>query len=137
MLVYTMPLLIYSVGMTARTYTQLLKELVSGLEDYTMDQRGDVGSWIRMACIRGITTIYESAFRVSKSIPNLLEYLPPTLFHAGVAGILQQGVGRLDNVRHEVGLQVRRLLDLPLLDRPDASLWRIHGAEILESLFAR
>ena len=108
-------------------YTSLLK----GLEDYTIDERGDVGSWIRIACVKGITDI---SVMLLTNAPRVVETLPAHLFHAGVAGILKQGVERLDNVRQQAGEQVLRLLALS----PSAPQgWNLHGEQLMRELFVR
>lgn len=88
-----------------------------------------------MACIRGIVDVCEAVFKSSPKISELSEAIPPALFQLGVARILQEGLGRLDNVRHEVGLQFWRLLGLPAIVGADE--WQIHGIELMRSLFGR
>jgi tubulin-specific chaperone D len=118
------------------TVLAMFDSFLSGLEDYSIDERGDVGSWIRVACVKGIADF--STALISESLPafRIAEYLPASKFHEGVAGILKQGVERLDNVRHQAGDQLLRLLSLPSycdVEEP----WRIHGAELMCELFLR
>ena len=84
--------------------------MIKGLDDYTTDARGDVGSWVRIACVRGLAG---SAALLLAHAPRLgapfAAYLPAPRFHAAVAGILKQGVERLDNVRQAAGEQLRAL----------------------------
>lgn len=109
--------------------------LIAGLDDYSTDARGDVGSWIRIACINGLTDILQILFYKANSIPNLESYLTPPKFYAGVAQILKQGVERLDNVRHVAGECFLKFLDLPLPDVSNAEPWRLPGLPLLEELF--
>ncbi|KAI0044399.1 TBCD protein [Auriscalpium vulgare] len=109
--------------------------LISGLEDYTIDERGDVGSWIRIACIRGLAVFSLTLFSRSAFLPNFPDYLPSDKYHAAIAGTLKQGVERLDNVRQEAGEQFLRLLTSPLPSTPDAEQWCIRGQSLLQSLF--
>ncbi|KAI0699071.1 TBCD protein [Cytidiella melzeri] len=117
------------------TVVAMFDSLLSGLEDYSTDERGDVGSWIRIACVCGIAdfsvTLISKAMSPSSSIA---EYLPVVKFHEGVAGILKQGVERLDNVRQQAGEQISRLLVLPT-GSPPANLWKIHGDDLMRELF--
>lgn len=86
--------------------------LLRGLEDYTMDQRGDVGSWIRLACMSGLRRIVDhyrtlySAPAVSQAVTPLSDegldaLLPEDLFHDAVAAIGRQMMERIDHVRAE------------------------------------
>ena len=84
--------------------------LLSGLEDYTIDERGDVGSWIRIACVQSLTSCIEGLFSIAESVDNFDEYLPLSKYQQAIAGILKQGVERLDNVRQEAGTCISRLL---------------------------
>lgn len=111
--------------------------LQDGLDDYTIDERGDVGSWIRIACVKGLTSFTEILFSYASVIPNFEEYLPASKFHNAIGGMLKQGVERLDSVRQEVGTNITRLL---LLQEPavaSGELWRIHGIELMKGLFLR
>ena len=115
----------------------MLDSFIAGLEDYSMDDRGDVGSWVRAACIKGLASGAETLIVNAAIIPNLAEYLPPYKYHEAIAGILKQGVERLDNVRQQAGVQVVRLLSLALPKAPDAEAWRIHGDQLMKDLFLK
>ena len=83
----------------------------TGLEDYTVNERGDVGSWIRLACIKGLSSIIESLVGQTRSDmdhsapswagnrASFSRYLPVDTYHKSIGMILKQGVERLDNVR--------------------------------------
>jgi len=94
-----------------------------------------VGSWIRMACIRGLTNFAEVLFPNAATIPDFAECLPASKYHAAVSGILRQGVERLDNVRQTAGEHISRLLVLPLPDVANSEQWRIEGQTLMEDLF--
>jgi hypothetical protein len=121
----------------------LLDALLTGLKDYTTDERGDVGSWIRIACIQGLTDIVGLLFRVfllgSNSINNvaaqLQAYLPSEKFHIIVAGVLKQGMEKLNNVRQEAGLCVMKLLGMNLPDGAGLDRWRLRKEGLLRQLF--
>jgi hypothetical protein len=105
--------------------------LLGGLNDYTVDERGDVGSWIRIACIQGLRSFAESLFGHASSIPDFEEYLPPDLYHEAIGAILKQGVERLDGVRQKAGENFICLL----LISPPAQLWRIQDEGLIKSTF--
>ncbi|OAX38758.1 ARM repeat-containing protein [Rhizopogon vinicolor AM-OR11-026] len=113
----------------------VLDVLDGGLDDYTMDERGDVGSWVRMACIQGLTSIFEALFRVSGGVPEFASYLPSEKYHSVIARILRQGVERLDNVRQIAGECLLRLFRIPLPSIPRQEEWRIKGSELMIKLF--
>lgn len=113
----------------------LFNALISGLDDYTVDERGDVGSWVRMASLQGIVTYASTLFEHASSLPDLATYLPPDRFHIAAAGILKQGVERLDNVRQSAGECMGRLLRAPLPNVQGSDRWRVHGDSLLRELF--
>ncbi|KAJ7250897.1 armadillo-type protein [Mycena haematopus] len=91
--------------MTAQTFNALLDALLKGLEDYTLDERGDVGSWVRIACLRGLTAVCEIVIPSAGTVlaATFDQYFPAPKYHGIVQGVLKQGVERLDNVRQEAG----------------------------------
>lgn len=107
---------------------------LAGLEDYSVDERGDVGSWIRVACVKGITDFSVTFLTNIATAPKLADYLPSDKFHEGAAGILKQGVERLDNVRQQAGEQMLRLL---AASSEAPQRWRVHGEELMRELFLR
>lgn len=81
--------------------------LFSGFEDYTINERGDVGSWVRMACAKGVQDILITFIGYATDgkmrFETLKQYLPLNIFHEAIGRILRQGVERLDNVRQCCG----------------------------------
>lgn len=105
--------------------------LLLGLEDYTTDQRGDVGSWVRLSCISGL----RSLVNVFSSLGNdllLEEWLPIAALIEIVGGLIKQMVERIDNVREEAG---KNLLETcKAVEKVD--LWRsLEGLDLLKELF--
>lgn len=113
-----------------------LDAFLEGLADYTTDERGDVGSWIRIPCVRGLSEFIQILFTHSKSLQDFAEYLPPEQFHAAIGGILKQGVERLDNVRQQTGAQFLKLLHSPLPEVDDKERWKISGTGVINNLFS-
>ena len=111
--------------------------MLGGLDDYTIDERGDVGSWIRVVCIQGLTSTSELLFRDAGSIPDFDTYFPPQKYHAATAGILKQGVERLDNVRQQAGVCFMKLLTLSVPSVGGGDRWRLPGLTLLHELFLR
>jgi hypothetical protein len=111
--------------------------LLEGLTDYTTDERGDVGSWIRISCVLALSEFIQILFTHSKSLPDFTHYLPPERYHAAIGGILKQGVERLDNVRQQTGTQFMKLLRVPPPEVDDRKRWKIFGTEMMDELFLR
>jgi len=109
--------------------------LLHGLEDYSVDERGDVGSWIRLASVQGLTRFSELLISNAASIPDFGAYFPPLRYHQTIAGILKQGVERFDNVRQEAGECFMRLLGLPLPDIHNGQNWCMSSLPLLKELF--
>jgi tubulin-specific chaperone D len=107
--------------------------LISGLEDYTTDERGDVGSWVRIASIQGLTSVSLTLLTLAKSGVTYTEYIPANLYQKAIGGILKQGVERLDNVRQQAGQSVIRLLSCPV----HSNAWKFHGEELFKGLLLR
>jgi hypothetical protein len=102
--------------------------LITGLNDYTIDERGDVGSWIRVSCMRGLEALLLSVFAFEGT-----EYLQPQHFHVGISGILKQGVERLDNVRHVAGEVMGQIFRSTT--RRSHDTWKLAGEEVIRQCF--
>jgi Tubulin folding cofactor D C terminal len=111
--------------------------LISGLEDYTTDERGDVGSWVRIASIQGLTSVSLTLLTLANSDVTYTEYIPANLYQKAISGILKQGVERLDNVRQQAGENVVRLLRCPVPIVNDSNAWKFHGEELFKGLLLR
>ncbi|WWD08947.1 hypothetical protein V865_007062 [Kwoniella europaea PYCC6329] len=81
-------------AVTPTQLTSILQSFLQGLGDYTTDQRGDVGSWVRVQSLI--------------SIGNVLSTLDPQLnlvseetFDDLIGRIIKQGVEKLESVRGE------------------------------------
>jgi len=79
----------------ASDYHRILAALTTALDDYTTDQRGDVGSWIRGTAIKSLASIISG---VSAS-PDALLFVPQEAFSAATAGIAKQAFEKLDVLR--------------------------------------
>ncbi|KAF7797405.1 hypothetical protein EIP86_008600 [Pleurotus ostreatoroseus] len=120
---------------TTEVVERMLNSFLAGLDDYTTDERGDVGSWVRIACVKGLASFAEILMLNAALLPDFKLDLPAEKYHELLGGILKQGVERLDNVRQQAGEQFIRLLSLPPPQVDDAESWRIHGAQLMKDLF--
>ena len=110
---------------------------LSGLDDYTISERGDVGSWVRIACVKGLGSslqaLIHNASVIERSAAETLPhsqlgfsaYLPVHTFHDIIGGILKQGVERLDNVRRCAGEVFVSLLCLESPNINEGEKWTI------------
>jgi len=81
----------------------VFKAMLNGLEDYTTDARGDVGSWIRVACLTGMRKLLD--FFVRRSKKEFSHWLDQELFDSICAGYCKQMVERIDLVRGQAALE--------------------------------
>ena len=108
--------------------------VIENLDDYSTDQRGDIGSWVRMSCVSALVSISGVLLSALTSPEQLGEYLRPETFHVAIGGMLKQGVERLDNVRQLAGEELAKLLCLTKSLSDEFSAWKLHGMDLLEPL---
>ncbi|KAH8114535.1 armadillo-type protein [Phellopilus nigrolimitatus] len=128
------------------TMNTIFKSFFTGLDDYTVNERGDVGSWARLACVKGLCLSLESLIGEARDLPSpsksewsttfpsFSRYLCPDTYHTAIGGILKQGVERLDNVRQSVGELFPLLLDLPQPAIEHGEEWTVQGKTLFVSL---
>ncbi|KAG9100619.1 hypothetical protein FRC06_003912 [Ceratobasidium sp. 370] len=119
------------------TMSSIYAAVLSGLEDYAVDQRGDVGSWVRIASLRAIASISEALFSRKNDLTRFEDYLPPNAWYSAIGGVLKQGAERLDNVRAVAGEQLMVLVWSPTIRESAVGSWAIPGRDKLESSFPR
>ncbi|CAE7091006.1 unnamed protein product [Rhizoctonia solani] len=124
-----------SLKFSPSTLRRIYATVLSGLDDYTVDQRGDVGSWVRMATLRAVASMSQAIFRNRLRLEPFEEYLPPDLWHQAIGGVLKQGVERLDNVRAVAGEQLMGLLWNSDIRSHALGPWKVPGLNKLESAF--
>lgn len=113
---------------------RVLAALFRGLDDYTSDQRGDVGSWIRVACLKGSTSVIISIL----DEPNPGKWLNVVTFHGLVGKVLKLSAERIDGVRKAAGECLRLLVE----EKPErlsveggSATWEIPGVAMMRELF--
>ena len=72
--------------------------LRGGLDDYSTDQRGDVGSWTRVAAIAALSRVISHVARQ----PTPHDRITAAMFNQVIGGMVKQGVEKLEPVRAEV-----------------------------------
>eukprot|EP00891_Asterochloris_glomerata_P000594 jgi/Astpho2/594/Aster-x0445 len=103
--------------------------LLAALQDYSTDNRGDIGSWVR-----------EAGMRAAPDALQLLESAVPTQAQEAamhtwvqrfVGGLLKQSVERIARVREVAATQLRSILQIGLRWPP------LEGAELLQTAFGQ
>lgn len=107
----------------------MFEALSKGLDDYTSDQRGDVGSWIRIACLQGASTVVASILRQ----PQPEKWLTVDQYRGVLGKVLKLAAERIDGVRRAAGDALREII---ILDGPQGKEWQLPGASELSSLVA-
>jgi len=122
---------------TGIRFRSMFRTMINGLSNYTNDERGDVGSWIRVACIKGLSSISVGLLTSPLITSDIFDYLSPELYQMAIAGILKQGVERLDNVRQIAGECFITLLKLRLPACYEAAGWTLPGSDTFQDLLLR
>jgi hypothetical protein len=80
---------------TTESYSAIVHALITALDDYTTDQRGDVGSWIRIAALHSLGRVVPLS--VSSGSPRIAERQLDDI----IGGAVRLGVEKLEPVRGE------------------------------------
>lgn len=91
----------------------ILNSLKSCLTDYSTDQRGDVGSWVRIASMELLNYLLPFTARLDRTGPGQA-YLNPINTSEFMAALLKQSVERIDKVRASAGKVVDELIQTEL-----------------------
>ncbi|KAH7336897.1 TBCD protein [Rhizoctonia solani] len=124
-----------SLELPPMTLRRIYATVLSGFDDYTVDQRGDVGSWVRMATLRAAASISQAIFRGRPHLKAFEERFPPDLWYQAIGGVLKQGVEKLDNVRAVAGEQLMRLVWNSDIRNHASGPWAVPGLNKLELAF--
>lgn len=79
-------------------YRDVIKHTLDGFENYTVDERGDVGSWVRLVAIESTYAFVEQATEDADS-PSHHALKQDSIMDLLVAQLLKQAVEKLDVVR--------------------------------------
>ena len=126
---------VWRAGLGKDELGRVIAALLKGLDDYTSDQRGDVGSWIRLACLRGCAELVRSIL----AEPQPGTWLTVDEYRDVLGKMLKLAVERIDGVRRGAGEALEKivLLDAATVnaDGP-AKGFSLPGAAVLHGLFA-
>ena len=104
------------VALLSTDATAILETIITGFDDYTNDQRGDVGSWVRLASITSTSELF-STVRLFEA-----QLLTQERLDRIVASLLKQGVERLDNVREASGMVLESIVGIAALYSGEVTL---------------
>lgn len=96
--------------------TEVMDTLLKALDDYSVDNRGDVGSWVREAAIHGLEKCtYILCKKVGTNSAGDHNNETSLLFDSNLAtrligGILKQGVEKMDKLRETAAKVLQRIL---------------------------
>lgn len=105
------------------TFRLIYEAILSGLEDYTTDQRGDVGSWVRGTALASLAPLLRVACQVERS-----DLVTQGDIDAAIAGVLKQGVEKLDNIREASGKALENVVNA------SAGRWTLQGADSIMAI---
>lgn len=83
-------------------FITLLQSLQDCLGDYSTDQRGDVGSWVRVVSMECLQTLIQLVSRLDSSTDGD-PYLAQQMIGSLMSSLLKQSVERIDRVRECAG----------------------------------
>lgn len=97
--------------------------LVYATRDYSMDKRGDVGSWSRIAAMNGLEKVMLAALKTdsqsndtsstaASTADSEVKFVTSEMMAVIVSCILKQLCEKLDNVRAKAGSVVERLISI-------------------------
>ncbi|OZJ03190.1 hypothetical protein BZG36_03316 [Bifiguratus adelaidae] len=91
-------------------FHMLTDHLLEVMDDYSVDQRGDVGSWSREAAMKAMLSIVQIVWTQEDSQQNDNTYVPDAFLCNMVGALLKQGVERIDRTRQCAGEALSALL---------------------------
>lgn len=83
--------------LTSKQINDLYRCFFEGLQEYTQDNRGDIGAWVREASMNGLQVL---TMLLAK---HNVTFLSPTLLATILANIAQQAVEKIDRTRAMAG----------------------------------
>lgn len=76
-----------------------MTSLTQCLNDYSVDQRGDVGSWVRIATMKLLDFLLPCVSRLDSLEDSSTKYLSEKTTAGFISALLKQSVERIDKVR--------------------------------------
>ncbi|RHZ45413.1 hypothetical protein Glove_680g46 [Diversispora epigaea] len=117
-------------------FDKMIEAAFIGLEDYSVDLRGDIGSWIRKASMMYLGVICPLMARLDQKDPKCKPWLSDELIKKVFGELLKQSVERIDKIRTCAG---NILTELLYAKSDDGGNWLfdITGREVLQSILPK
>lgn len=90
--------------------TQVMQSLLNALEDYSVDNRGDVGSWVRTAAMNALEKCTYILCKRDKSVSNETPLFDADIATKLVGGIVKQALEKMDRLREVAAKVLQRIL---------------------------
>ncbi|XP_071813950.1 tubulin-specific chaperone D-like [Apostichopus japonicus] len=91
-------------GISPSQLKEIFTALFEGMKDYTMDSRGDVGAWVREACMVSFTEIMQLVLQCDQSLLDQGSYI------FLIQNLVQQAAEKIDRTRGVAGGILLKLL---------------------------
>lgn len=88
---------LFATNVSEPTFRQAFYTMLNGMRDYSTDARGDVGSWMREACMVSMRLVCQMVLQLDNGVA--VKYLQEDLMTNMIARLLQQSVEKIDKVR--------------------------------------
>ncbi|KAH9807429.1 armadillo-type protein [Melampsora americana] len=88
-------------------FSTVISVLLGGVRDYTTDERGDVGSWVRSSSLKCLETLIDFCTKVPSRIPR---YITRKVIKEVLVVILKQTVESIDSLRERAWYTTSRML---------------------------
>ncbi|KAI9099501.1 tubulin folding cofactor D C terminal-domain-containing protein [Phlyctochytrium arcticum] len=95
-------------GMSRDLFARVFDAFMRGMNDYSTDSRGDVGSWIRQASICGLEKILPLVLHASSAERH--DFLTADMTLQLVRNLVQQSVEKIDKMREVAGSALIRFV---------------------------
>lgn len=114
----------------------MLEAAFIGLDDYSIDSRGDIGSWVRKASMMYLAVLCPLITRLDRKDPSCEPWLSDELIKEICGKLLKQSVERIDKIRTCAGNILIEFL-YAKSDDGESWLYNIPNREFLQSLLPK
>ncbi|CAH7670598.1 armadillo-type protein [Phakopsora pachyrhizi] len=97
------------VACSQEQFSKVLSILIDGLSYYTNGQRGDVGSWVRVASMSGLVELIEFSIKVPS---RASKFLSQDLLKNVISGLLKQVLDFIDTPRETAWRKISKVVHL-------------------------
>ncbi|CAG8507035.1 2498_t:CDS:10, partial [Acaulospora morrowiae] len=122
---------------TEAIFEEMLNAFFTGLEDYSTDSRGDIGSWVREASMNGLSVFCPLIRQLDRSDPNKKQWWSDELSKKVFCKLLKQSVERIDKIRCCAGRVLIELLYAKSASNGDDWLFNVPDREVLQAILSK